>query len=315
MRAFSGFLILFAAPLAAPAQAAEFKLAGHGASKYGSTLAERLDRISALFVGKPYVDEPLGEGPEGEFDQDPRFRFDAFDCTTYVETVLALALADSPAAFEREIDRIRYVGGKAAFESRRHFPDADWRPGLLELGLARDVTVQVAAGARAGVAKARIHRERWYETLAPDRVKIPGLAPEAARALLARLRARGRDLKPIQSSIPYLPFDVLFQETGTGYSAPRDLLDRIPSGSIFSVVRTRFTASDKVGTQLSVWHQGFVFRRGGNLVVRHATPLGGRRVVEVPAVDFFLAEELRKVNVGSRDHGLNFLMPQAPAAP
>ena len=39
------------------------------------------------FLGAPYMNSPLGEDVAP--DSDPLIRFDAFDCTTFVETVLA----------------------------------------------------------------------------------------------------------------------------------------------------------------------------------------------------------------------------------
>ncbi len=57
-----------------------------------ASLPQRVEAISELFLGVPYKLGALGEGPGGEFDRDPLIRFDAFDCTTFVETVMALAL-------------------------------------------------------------------------------------------------------------------------------------------------------------------------------------------------------------------------------
>ena len=58
------------------------------------SLADRILKIGEVFLGRPYVRGALGEGPDGRFDKNPLFRFDCFDCLTYVNTVLALALAD-----------------------------------------------------------------------------------------------------------------------------------------------------------------------------------------------------------------------------
>ena len=64
-------------------------------------------------MGAPYVISLLGEGMG--VDPDPRMRFDAFDCTTFVETVLALSFAvDLPSA-ELRLDHIRYQGGELGF--------------------------------------------------------------------------------------------------------------------------------------------------------------------------------------------------------
>lgn len=52
----------------------------------------RVDEATHYFLGHDYVLGTMGEGPTGEFDQMPLYRTDVFDCTTYVEITLALAL-------------------------------------------------------------------------------------------------------------------------------------------------------------------------------------------------------------------------------
>src|SRR5947208_16705532 len=56
-------------------------------------MGERVERLSALFVGVPYGDLPLGEGTGGE--PQPRWRVDLVDCQTFVEAVLAMGNASS----------------------------------------------------------------------------------------------------------------------------------------------------------------------------------------------------------------------------
>src|ERR1035437_2644460 len=53
--------------------------------------AEILNQVSAALLGKPYQLGPLGEGKFGAEDPDPLYRLDAFDCTTFIETVMANA--------------------------------------------------------------------------------------------------------------------------------------------------------------------------------------------------------------------------------
>lgn len=76
-----------------------------------------LTSVGEEFVGAPYLISPLGEGflP----DDDPLIRFDAFDCTTFVETVMANC-------DEKELNQIRYKNGKIGFLERNHFIESDW---------------------------------------------------------------------------------------------------------------------------------------------------------------------------------------------
>src|SRR4051794_15807463 len=76
--------------------------------KGAAPLAARIEAVSERFLGTPYKLGPLGEGPDGEFDRDPLARYDQFDCTTLVETTLALALESDLTAAERTLQKIRY---------------------------------------------------------------------------------------------------------------------------------------------------------------------------------------------------------------
>ena len=69
------------------------------------------------YVGTRYLLDPLGE--ETAPDTDPLIRFDAFDCMTFVETVLA----DSDVG---RLNKIRYANGIPNFVERNHFIETDW---------------------------------------------------------------------------------------------------------------------------------------------------------------------------------------------
>ncbi len=73
--------------------------------------------IGAEYVGANYISDPLGEG--FGYDADPLIRFDAFDCTTFVETVLANGNVE-------KLNKIRYLDGKIDFLHRKHFIETDW---------------------------------------------------------------------------------------------------------------------------------------------------------------------------------------------
>jgi hypothetical protein len=116
-----------------------------------TTVQERLTAVTAPLLGTPYVLGNLGEGPEADGrDTDPRFNLRAMDCTTFVEHALAFAGSSSQAEAQRRLDHIRYVHGKVGYGTRRHWPEAQWVPGLVEEGYLRDVTRDVA-GKKAAV--------------------------------------------------------------------------------------------------------------------------------------------------------------------
>lgn len=69
------------------------------------------------FLGARYLNSPLGE--EIAPDNDPLIRFDAFDCTTFVETVISENNL-------KELNKIRYKNGQVDFLARNHFIETDW---------------------------------------------------------------------------------------------------------------------------------------------------------------------------------------------
>ncbi|MFQ6739382.1 MAG: N-acetylmuramoyl-L-alanine amidase-like domain-containing protein, partial [Alphaproteobacteria bacterium] len=75
------------------------------------------ESIGYQYLGKKYINSPLGEGYG--YDSDPLIRYDAFDCTTFVETTLARGNIE-------KLSRIRYSDAKHDFLSRNHFIESDW---------------------------------------------------------------------------------------------------------------------------------------------------------------------------------------------
>ncbi|MDE6250007.1 MAG: DUF1460 domain-containing protein [Alphaproteobacteria bacterium] len=71
------------------------------------------------YLGAKYILDPLGEGVAP--DTDPLIRTDAFDCTTFVETVMANGDVD-------RLTKIRYRDGVPGFLNRNHFIETDWLP-------------------------------------------------------------------------------------------------------------------------------------------------------------------------------------------
>ena len=69
------------------------------------------------YLGAKYIRDPLGE--EKAPDKDPLIRTDAFDCTTFVETVMAGGDVSN-------LNQIRYKDGEIDFMNRNHFIETDW---------------------------------------------------------------------------------------------------------------------------------------------------------------------------------------------
>ncbi|HVJ64732.1 MAG TPA: N-acetylmuramoyl-L-alanine amidase-like domain-containing protein [Bdellovibrionota bacterium] len=222
-------------------------------------LGQRVESFSSLLLGRPYLRDPLGEGRYGTVDRDPQITLKHFDCTTYVETVLALAL--SPEGMQSEVlqnlARLRYRNGRVDYFARNHFIDADWIPN--NRWLLEDVTARLGGEAEVTTATALVDKAAWYEKNgqeSPDR--------EATREV----------------SLPYVKLSAIFDDKGA--VVDDRILRRMPDVAVVNIVRPNWDRVEKIGTSLNVSHQGIVVRKAdGQIYLRHASETGESRVVEI----------------------------------
>ncbi len=273
------------------------------------TTANRMEVLSASLMNRTYVDGNLGEGEKGRYDQDPLFRFDVFDCTTYVETVLAGALSSHAQDFPRHMQKIRYQQGIVSFVTRNHFTSADWIPN--NQWLLEDITATVGQGFER-FAETVIDKKAWYQAMSEDRLQ--GLSATVNKqTLLDDLHQEGLPFSPEPVKTPYIPLTALFivqpasADTTQSYEEDTDinqaLLDRIPSGSIISMVRPNYDVKQWIGTNLNVTHQSIAIRKDGQLYLRHASQLQ-RKVVDERFTDYF-----SKYLINSSLKGFNIQQP------
>jgi hypothetical protein len=106
-------------------------------SKLEPSVASRIDVISHYFVGHRYQENPL----IGSADSAEVFTasFAGLDCVTYIETVLALARADSVEDFVGWLRKIRYDRGRIEWKSRNHYMTA-WIRNNERQGVIRPVS-------------------------------------------------------------------------------------------------------------------------------------------------------------------------------
>ena len=105
---------------ASPAFAAEPRVARLIAeTQHDATISQRIDVISAALRGTHYQSNTLIGSPR----RPERFvlRDDAFDCVTYVETVLAAARSHDQTSFETTLREIRYRNGYVNWFERNHY--------------------------------------------------------------------------------------------------------------------------------------------------------------------------------------------------
>ncbi len=265
-----------AAPFAAPSAQS---LDEHVQAARERPMPERLVAVSDAFVGAPYVLSPLGEGAPP--DADPRWRFDAFDCTTFVETTLALSRAGSVREARTVLDEIRYKEGRPAFEARRHFPEAEWLPELIGLGYLEDITQKVAGPSAKRVQKILSH-DSWQRRKKPILSELP---PERIPTGTHQLW-----VWPIDEAVAH----------------PH----RIPPGTVLSVVR-----DDYRSIPVRVSHQGLVIKKGRTLYMRHAADRVFHRVVDEPLKNFLTRIQRYQKWPVTGIHLAKVLDDQGPAAP
>lgn len=253
-------------------------------------IAQRIETLSGLLLQSPYLANGLGEGENAKFDPDPLVRFDAFDCTTYVETVLAGAFSNTQPVFMYHLRQLRYRQGEVDFAARNHFPSADWIPN--NQAYLTDISAQVA-GDELQFAHTVIDKQAWYQHMDSRNFHCPLATQQQCDELLQALRQLGEGIAPQSVSTAYVPIKALYagltiegEAQWTGLNEA--LLARIPSGSVISVVRPDWALKKWIGTNMNISHQGFAIRKNGRLYLRHASQENGQ-VMDVDFAEYFSA--------------------------
>lgn len=141
-------------------------------------VAARMETISGRFLGYPYIANSL----VGSADSPEIFSnsLEAFDCVTYMESVLALAYAAGrPGSFSSFLKQLRYRDGKVVWTGRNHYM-TEWLRNNVRKGLIDRVA-------------------RHEQTNRKDRLLgvVPGLTPRRQRFSCIPKRAFG----PVQREL------------------------------------------------------------------------------------------------------------------
>ncbi len=221
--------------------------------------APRAVLASRWFLGARYAVSPLGEGSGP--DPDPRFRLDAFDCVTLVETAIAFANAGGAAEAARLLDDIRY-DGPPDFDHRNHYLEAQGLPSNVRKGWIAPATREIA-GPLAVTTGKRLDAGAWR-------------AAERAGHVLAALSPDRRPLGDFRLDMVPL-------------ARVPEIAPRIPPGTILLVVR-----QDRPRRPYRVTHLGIVVAgRDGSRWLRHASDVPGALRVRDERLDRFLARNAR----------------------
>lgn len=263
------------------------------------TISSRILQISEAWLGKAYERGALGEGEKGDFDQWPLYRFDAFDCETYVDTVLALALAQNPTTFKSCIRKIRYRDGIVSLLNRNHFTCLDWNRNNQRQGFFADITTTIHGGHHQPIvrfAKAEIDKAAWYHHIGQHQIRLVHASSTEIRNHLTLLNEKTKSLSKQVSTIPYLPLSILFDIQG---KPNMQIFKQIPNAAIIELVRPNWDLTETIGTHLNVSHMGFAIWSNGRLLFRNASTLH-QQVVEESLIDY-----LRQMRESPTVKGIN----------
>ncbi len=259
-----------------------------------SGVANRLEVFSKLFLGLPYgVGGPLGEGTDGRYDQDPLYRFDTFDCTTYVETIVSFALSRSAGEFEEMMNTIRYENGEVDYLKRSHFTDLWWIPRNIQNGLLTDITHNLG-GNRVLIASALINLPGWLRKIHPEEIRVPNASVEERNSLLEELRSMHVNYTTHVAKVPYVSINWILKNPS--------FVNKIPHGTIVNFVRPNWDLTQEYGSHQNISHQAFLFRKGKVLYQRHASTSSPQEVFELPFLDY-----LKKFENHATMKGVHFM--------
>lgn len=222
---------------------------------------DRADFFARRFIGTPYGAHTL-EAPVGQ-DEALVVNLDSLDCTTFVETVAALAatLGEGRSSWRDylyNLRRIRYRGGELdGYPSRLHYI-ADWAVDNIHKGILRDATLLMP-------------RNSWMvrsiDFMTAHRDSYPALADSATFQRMRRIEFGYRNHR-----FPYLR---------TGDLTDRKLLAAIQPGDIVAFVSTL--------KDLDVTHMGIIVRGDdGSLRVLHASSTGGKVMISEQKLSDFM---------------------------
>ncbi|MFY7698527.1 MAG: N-acetylmuramoyl-L-alanine amidase-like domain-containing protein [Legionella sp.] len=269
-------------------------------------MPERIKWISKQLINKPYLLGALGEGAQAQFDQFPLYRMDAFDCETFVDTVLAVAFSINLNSFQQCIRNIRYQSGVVSFVTRNHFTCIDWNKNNQKQYFIKDITRQFTNKSEQKIAKiatAIIDKPSWYRHLSNQAIRIKAIQPAEAKQRLVTLQNQSKAVSSEISTIAYLPLSILFDEHG---EANMYVFKQIPQAAIIEIIRPNWDLRNQIGTALNVSHLGFAIWEHDKLWFRQASSILGK------TTDIDLITYLKQAKKSPTIKGINvqLVLPQ-----
>lgn len=140
-----------------------------------------ISQIAYSQIGKPYIGGTL------DIDQEEKliYQFDAYDCLTFVETVLALARITvknkaTLEAFKHELTSIRYNKGIInGYASRSHYT-SEWISSNKALGIIKDLSKELGGELMTNEVNFMSTHPKFYKALTADSTLINSIKTNEA---------------------------------------------------------------------------------------------------------------------------------------
>lgn len=230
-----------------------------------STRKDRALEASRLLLGRPYILGPCGEGASGDYDTKPICSLQTFDCTTFVEPVLAFAFT-SPSStrpileFKEHFLTIKYSDpSDISFVNRNHFTELHWASNAIGKNYLSDVTLLIDPTAHERMKWLDI--DGWFQDKVDEVQNSTSLSQPEKDDLIAALTKDSTNKKTTPlARLHYVPLKTLLTAaTQKKLKAEKILL--------FNLIKNENTKTD---VPVIVSHQGFIIVKQGTLYLRHA---------------------------------------------
>jgi hypothetical protein len=241
------------------------------------TKGDKIAYLSRLFIDGSKAARmewgPLGEGKACDYNCKPLYRFDAFDCTTFVEMMLALATTDATGdadytfkSFNNQVIDIRYSDPKKiSYLTRNHFPEVDWMPhNTREGGLLTDITGGLGIDP-VETPTAVINKKNWY---AHKKLSDICIWDDVCSAPMKEQKAKLVELQKAGASMPNEKVTVFYLPVKKILESKENVAAKIPNGSIVQFVRPNWNTGS---THMHVAHQGIVVQDAAGTWLHHAS--------------------------------------------
>jgi hypothetical protein len=226
------------------------------------SIDERVVSFSAELLGRPFALGPTGEGLKAPLGL-PILTLERFDCLTFVETVIALALASNAANAVDWIKVLRYGRRDLVFSTRNHFAGVDWIPSAIRHGL-----LQYSALAQPqSKSFIKIRRAEWCDRLLRNPMYGAALSGDATGFASITRNCKNSALTDSYEFM-FVPFHLL------------DKSRHLESGRVLVVLRPGSPHNSYAGGGDHVAHMGIAVEQNGRWMFRAASQRK-RRVVDV----------------------------------